>query len=397
MEDIHIGGLSKAAALSLLQSTIDKRYKNKELKIFYEQTAAYKLPYDYFDFRTDYENLIEMAYGLAKVGTLKERFVQVEKMKEGTVRFSTKEWYDDGKVIRFVQELEPNYYVKAQDATFEKTEAGFVIHDEVVGKAINVEASVKAINEALVKGKSQVNLEVITTEPQITKTFYEDIKDLIGSYTTAFSSNQVGRNENLRVAASLIDKTLLLPGEVFSTNDTIGPTDAAHGYQEAPVIVNGLIQKGFGGGVCQVSTTLYNAVLLAELEIVERRNHSLAVAYIEKGRDATLADGSIDFKFKNNTNTPIYIESYLEDYHIHMNIYGKETNTANRSIDFETEVVDTIMPPPEKITEDPTLKPNEEVVEKKAIVGYTVKLYKLIYIDNALTDKIEINTSYYAA
>lgn len=397
VEDLHIGGLTKTEAISLLNAAITKRFKNREIKIVYEGDVVYKLPYEYFEFKTDYKDLINKAYELGKIGTVKERYAQIKKMEKNNIYYAINEWYNDAKVEEFIDSIVEDYYIEPQNATLEKNSDGFLIHDEVIGKAIDSEKSVKAINKELIAGSDAVDLVVITKEPEVTKVFYEDIKDLIGSFSTAFSANQEARNQNLRVASGLINGTILRPDETFSTNATIGPTDQEHGYQEAPVIVSGVLKKGLGGGVCQISSTLYNAAILAEIEIIERKNHSLAVGYIDKGRDATLAGDYIDFKFKNNTGFPIYIESYIKDYKIYMNIYGKETREDNRTIKFETAIIKTIMPPPEKVTFDSTLKPLEEVVEKKAIVGYTVKLYKLIYIDNVLKDKVEVNTSYYSA
>lgn len=397
VEDIHIGGLTKTEALGLLNTTITARFKNRELKILYEGDVDFKLPYEYFEFETDYKDLISKAYELGKIGTVKERYAQIKKMEKENIHYAIKEWYNDDKVGEFIDSIMEDYYVESQNATLEKSSDGFLIHDEVMGKAIDAEKSVSAINKGLVAGSDAIELVVLTKVPEVTKAFYEDIKDLISSFSTAFSANQEARNENLRVASTLINGTILRPDEIFSTNATIGPTDLEHGYQEAPIIIGGVLKKGFGGGVCQISTTLYNAAILSEIEIIERKNHSLVVGYIEKGRDATLAGDYIDFKFKNNTGFPIYIESYIKDYKIYMNIYGKETREENRTIKFETAVVKTIAPPPDKVTVDSSLKPLEEVVEKKAIVGYTVKLYKLIYIDNVLKDKVEVNTSYYSA
>lgn len=397
VEGISIGGISKSEATSLLESTFDRKFKDKELKIYYEDKVAYKLPYDYFEFKTDYKKLVNKAYSIAREGTLKERYNIIEQMKKSAVHFSTSEWYNDDKVLSFIASIKDSFFVEPKDAVLKKTVDSFGIEDEVIGKAIDIDKSVSAINKALAKGEDEVQLEVITTKPKVTRAYYEDVKELLGSFSTSFSSSQDARNNNLKVACQFINGTILAPNEVFSTNETIGPTDSEHGYQAAPIIIGGILQKGYGGGVCQVSTTLYNAVLYAELEIVERKNHSLAVGYITKGRDATLANGYIDFKFKNNTEYPIYIESYTANNQIYMNIYGKETRDPDRKIDFETEVVNTIMPPPEKVTIDTSLTPDQEVVEKKAIVGYTVKLYKLVYNQNKLQDKIEINTSHYAA
>ncbi len=397
VEDLHIGGLSKSEALQLLKHSSEERFKNKELKLLYEGQVAFKLPFDYFEFKTDYINLVNGAYEIGKQGSIKDRYHLIQKMKKENIHFSIKEWYEDEKILQFVHSIKADYVVEPQDATIEKTPEGFIIHEEVMGKALDVNKTVEAIHQGLLSGSEEVSMVVVRSVPEITQLFYEGLEDLIGSFSTTFSADQEARNVNLRVASGFIDGTLLKPDEIFSANLIIGPTDSAHGYLEAPVIVNGKLEKGLGGGVCQVSTTLYNAVLFAELEIIERRNHSLPVGYIEKGRDATLAEDYLDFKFRNNTENPIYIESFIENNRVNIKIYGKETREPHRKIQFESVIIDTIVPPPDKVIIDPALNPGEEVVEKKAIVGYTVKLYKLIYLNDVLQSKVEVNTSYYGA
>ncbi|WDC84585.1 VanW family protein [Caloramator sp. mosi_1] len=113
-----------------------------------------------------------------------------------------------------------------------------------------------------------------------------------------------------------------MPGDVFSMLKVLGPRNASQGYKEAPVIINGKLEPGLAGGICQVSTTMYNAALLGNFEIVKRKAHGLAVAYVAPGRDATIAGDSIDFQFKNNYNNPIYIEAVVETSTITVNIYG---------------------------------------------------------------------------
>ena len=202
------------------------------------------------------------------------------------------------------------------------------------------------------------------------------------------------RNENLRVASNKVNGTLIHPGEIFSTNKTID-VSTENGYQAAPIIVNGKLQPGVGGGVCQIATTLYNAVLYAELEVVERKNHSMPVGYIAKGKDATLAGDYIDFKFRNNMDYPVYIESYIEDNKLYMNIYGKEIRASNRKIVLNSSIINTIPQPAQKVIIDPTLKPGERIVEKKGRTGYNVELYKLIYVNDELVKTELVNTSYY--
>jgi len=134
----------------------------------------------------------------------------------------------------------------------------------------------------------------------------------LSSFSTEFKNATKSRSHNIRRASASIDQTVITPGETFSYNNTIGPTSKANGYMLGRVFVKGKDSKGYGGGVCQVSSTLYNAALEAELEITERHPHSKAVGYVEEGKDAATSYGSVDLKFVNNKSFPIKINSYVE-------------------------------------------------------------------------------------
>jgi vancomycin resistance protein YoaR len=136
---------------------------------------------------------------------------------------------------------------------------------------------------------------------------------ILGEYSTEFSSGPKSRNLNIKLAAQAIDNTIVMPGETFSYNDTVGPTNKENGYQRAQIFVRGTKSYGYGGGVCQVSSTLYNAVDEAGLKVVERHNHSLPVSYVPKGKDAATSYGSIDFQFTNTLSYPVEINASVSD------------------------------------------------------------------------------------
>lgn len=146
-------------------------------------------------------------------------------------------------------------------------------------------------------------------------------KEKISEFTTKFNKKNFGRAENIRLSAKAIDEKEIMPGETFSYNNTVGPTNKKNGYKMAQIFVKGKKKKGYGGGVCQVSSTLYNAVLAADLEIAERHSHSKKVYYVDEDKDAATAYGSIDFKFVNNKDYTIKINSYIYDDAITIVLY----------------------------------------------------------------------------
>lgn len=394
IDGIHIGGMTTETAITVTEEQFNKNM-NKEINILLDDTIIYTLPYTYFEFEGDYEKIIEHCYNMGKNGSIFERYKFISKLKEEEISFASSVWYNKDKVNEFISSIKNDFSILPKNAIIQRINNEFVIENEVIGQSLKINESIQNLNHSLEKNLGEANLELVRTIPEFTQDFYDDIKEQVGSYYTEFGNSNPARNENLRVASNLLNGRLLLPEEVFSTYDAISPVSADNGYQAAPVIVNNKLVPGIGGGICQIATTLYNAVLFAELEIVERKNHSMPVGYIPKARDATLAGGYIDFRFKNNTKYPIWIESYIKDNKLYMNLYSKEVRPENRSIGFESFIVNTINPPESIIKVDPNLASGEQIVDVKALTGYNVKLYKKIYVADELVERIEINTSYY--
>lgn len=149
---------------------------------------------------------------------------------------------------------------------------------------------------------------------------HEENYEVIGEFTTIFNKKNTPRKENIALAVENLDETIILPGEVFSYNETVGPTTKEKGFKLAKIFIKGNESKGYGGGVCQVSTTLYNAVLEANMDIIERHPHSKDVAYVDEGKDAAVSYGGIDFKFANTLDVPIKINADITSNEITVKI-----------------------------------------------------------------------------
>ena len=231
------------------------------------------------------------------------------------------------------------------------------------GVKINRDEFRKAIYDAIkpnVDVTVKVPIESIT--PEITSDELSRIDGIIGTYRTNFSPNVEGRNENIRLSAQYMNNYLLMPGEVFSYNKVTRLKTVSNGYKNATVIVNGEIEDGLGGGVCQVSSTLYNSVLYSGLEIVQRRPHSIPSSYVNYGRDAVVSDNAIDFKFKNNYDFPVYLKTYVGSSSVTVTIYGNTGSVPE--IDIISNVV-SVKPRAVKYIDDPNLEKGKEVVKTK--------------------------------
>lgn len=217
--------------------------------------------------------------------------------------------------------------------------------------------------------------------------------DLLAEYQTNFNEQQLNRSQNIKIATTKINGTVVLPGEIFSYNDIVGYRTEAEGFKLAPMYIGGKLVDGIGGGVCQVSSTLYNAVLYANLEVVERKGHQFLPTYINVGRDATVADGYIDFKFKNTRKYPIKIICSAQSGIVKIKIYGKKQNTE---CDIRIQTVIKETKPYETIYEyNNNIKGGERIIAQKGKNGYECKVYKVVSLNGEIISKSLISTDTY--
>ena len=208
-------------------------------------------------------------------------------------------------------------------------------HENGVDFNISVDEAKAMLNEV----KDEYEIPLKYTAPSVTTNMIgtEAFPDLLAKFSTNYNARDTDRTTNLRLAAEKINGTVLMPGETFSYNTVVGERTIAAGYKEAAMYQNGEVVDGLGGGICQISTTLYNAVLYSNLEIVERRNHQFVPSYASAGRDATVVYGSIDFKFKNTRNYPVKILCTVSGGVAKCEIYGLKENP-----DYDVEITSRV-------------------------------------------------------
>ena len=201
------------------------------------------------------------------------------------------------------------------------------IHKEESG--VDFAITLQEAKNILSENKEEYIIPLKKIQPQIKVSDLDAnaFPDLLSTFTTKYGTGDVNRNINIALAAKSINSVVLMPGETFSYNDLIGECSTKTGYKVATIYMNGELSTGIGGGICQVSTTLYNTVLRANLEIVERRNHSLGVTYVPSGQDAMVSIGTQDFKFKNNREYPIKVVAYVGTGSVTCQIYGLKQDT----------------------------------------------------------------------
>jgi vancomycin resistance protein YoaR len=218
-------------------------------------------------------------------------------------------------------------------------------------------------------------LIVSEVKPKFTVADVKDIKDVLASFTTNFNKFNSSRTHNIKLACNKINNFLLKPGEQFSMNAALGPRTVKNGYMQAPIIINNELIPGTGGGVCQVTSTLYNAVLFSGLQVVQRRNHSITLGYIPPGQDATIAEGYIDFKFKNNRDYTICISAEVKDNLLNIKIIGRK-NSQEPTIILKPVIIEEFEPDDPEYTIDNSLADNMKKIIIKEKKGMRIALYR---------------------
>lgn len=291
-----------------------------------------------------------------------------------------------------IQEIYDEVCTDPEDAYYDEKNGKIVSH--VVGYSFDIGEAKKLVenigeNET-VSIKLTVRLPEMTEEKLTAKMF----ADTIASYSTKYNPDEVDRTYNMLLASNKVNGTVIQPGGEFSYNKVVGERSVAAGYRNAKVFENGRVVDGLGGGICQVSSTIYNAVLYANLEIVERQNHTFSVVYTPLGQDATVVMGAIDFRFKNNTKNPIKLVSSVQGGVCKVSILG----TADEK--YNVEVISTVnstKPFGVKYVQDDTLKYGEEKILQSGQNGYSVSTVRRVYLNGELVKTEKLPSSYYSA
>jgi len=267
-----------------------------------------------------------------------------------------------------------------------------------MGRKIDKTALSNIVAEVEKSEDTESALPVTFTKPEITSDMVSTLlfKDELASYSTTFSTaTENGRNRkyNMGLAVAKIDGLILLPGEEFSYNKVVGPRDVEHGYKEAHVYMNGRVENGIGGGICQVSTTMYNAILKADLKVVERRNHSFTVGYVPLGQDATAYYGGTDFRFVNSTMWPIRLNAAVSGNKISFKLTGTN-ETTDKTVIISNKVLSHTSHET-KYFDDPNLQYGKTKIKQEGSDGYVVETYRTIKLAGKVISQTKLHTSTY--
>ena len=290
-----------------------------------------------------------------------------------------------------LEKIHEEVYKEPKDAYYTKNP--FTVYPEVIGIDFDIEAA----KTLLLEDKEEYVIKLTITKPKVTieQIGSEAFPDQLSTFTTRFDESDRDRSTNLRIACQKINGKVLMPGETFSYNQTLGARTAAAGYKNGKVYEGGEVVDGIGGGICQISSTLYNAVLMANLQTVERRNHQFVTSYIGPGRDATVVYGAIDFKFKNTRKYPVRLKASAVNGIATVTVYGiKEENEY--TFKFETRTIETI-PFTTNYEKDWALDVGTEKIKRKGSNGIKTETYIVKMQDGKVVSRNLLSRDTYSA
>jgi vancomycin resistance protein YoaR len=373
--NIPLGGLTPQEAEDRLNSSF-QALSNQPVITLEHQGTTWPIRVQDIDLRIDASALAKQAFSVGRTGNifyqLKERYLTINRGYHIPLAVA----YNNEKLNTIILEIAKSLDRPPQNASLIYDESQISVIPETIGlkldtKKLSAEIS-NQLNRELI---SSMPLPITELPPSIRNPDLSHIDGLIASYSTQFNSNDMNRSQNILLAAKSIQGTLVKAGEEFSFNNNVGPRLAQNGYKEAPVFIEGKLVPDFGGGVCQVSSTLYNAVLLADMAIVERTPHFRPPVYVPLGQDATVADNLLDFRFKNSTPFNIYITSEIVGNQLTISVYGK-TQAIGPTIKIVASDQRTLEPNT-IIKQDPALEQGKQLVEVEGQKGFLVTTYRV--------------------
>lgn len=396
--DVNLGGMTDEEADNKVREYVDS-LANQQIGLDVDGTLVTTTAGE-LGFSWSNQEIVQETADRYKEGNLIRRYMNLKDLEMNPVELELETALDAEKVTAFVEAECNPLTAQAQDATITRENGAFVITPSVVGKTVDLEATQQALNEAVNEGlESPVQVKAVIEEslPAVTEDQLSSIQDVLGTFSTDFSSSGTSRSTNLKVGSGKINGHVLMPGETLSGYECMQPLTKANGYANAASYENGQVVDSVGGGVCQISTTLYNAALLSEMEITQRQNHSMVVGYVKPSNDAAIAGTYKDLKFKNPYDTPVYVEGGTSGRTLTFTIYGKETRPANRTIKFVSQTL-SVTDPGEPINKvDNTLAPGAKVREQSSHRGIKSRLWKYVYVDGVETEKTVLHTDTYNA
>lgn len=403
VEGMDVSGMTKAQVTTAIEAYVYRILEDDGLiHIQYDDIAEKTPSAGVLGAEWSNREIVDELMQHGNQGHVVDRYKSRKDLEQNPVDYQVELTFDETAIASYLQDNMTKYNQNKVDYSLRRKNNAFEIVDGETGYEVNVEASSKEIFNYLNTGWDRTPvyfpLVIDITQPRGSHEELVQVTDLIGTFSSSFAGGTAEKVKNISNGAQLVDGITLYPGEEFSFDAYAAPYTVANGYAMGKSYSGGKLVDDVGGGICQVSSTLYNAVLRAELEITMRYNHSMIVGYVPISSDATLAEtAGKDFRFKNNQDVPVYIEAYTtRDHKLVVNVYGDETRPSNRTVEYVSETIEVINPGPDVINTDGTM-PVGQIYVSSAYTGYKAKLWKVVKVNGKEQSRELVNTSNYRA
>lgn len=384
---VPVGGLSSEEALTVLKNHFPQPTADSTLLLSDNIGSNWKIKYGEIKFNYNYQEAVNAA---VKVGSGNHSFWHIENfyaiIKNNENIILNVEIYQS-YLKKVLKDIADTYNTQPQNAKIAYLENKVVLLPETVGKQVDIAATIQNIM-LLPAGKHQAELVVKNIIPSLTSADLKDINILIGRYDTIFDSEKKARTHNITIASEKINNLLIKPGAEFSFNQTIGARLSERGFKKATIIIDQGLAQGYGGGICQVSSTLFNAVFIAGLPVLERHTHTILVNYVPVGKDAAIANDVKDFRFKNDGQKAIFIASHIEKNRLIVKVFGHYQDAE--SIEHKTETVRQVIKPETVYKIDKNLRAGEVKIINPGKDGYDIKTYEITIINGMLVERKQV-------
>lgn len=391
INDLAVGGLTKKQAVDKITDHFPT--KKQKIKLNYHKTS-WAIEYDEIGASINYTAAVEQAYHIGRDGNIFSRICTLFRLQLVNNRVTLPVNFSQGKLINQLKQISAQVDQPAIDATINLQDDTIKIIADKTGIWVDIKDTLINIDQAIKDQQNKsVSLIVKKRQPNVVADDLKDIKDPLSIAVTSFDLTVKNRVNNIKLASQTLNGTVIKPKQEYSFNEKVGLRLKVNGYKEAPVFDEGKVVSGVGGGVCQVSTTLYNALLNAGLEIKERSPHTKPVAYVPIGQDAAVADGKLDLKFVNNLDYPVGIIAQVENNNLIIRFFGKQEKPG-QTVRLVSEGVHNIEPKVDVI-EDANLNKGYSQVITPGEKGYHVQVYRVWYEKNKQIKKELINETDY--
>ncbi len=399
VDDLDISGMTESEAGKAIETYV-AAFGDAQITLHAPEEGEITVSAADLGLKWGNREILEEAASFGRDGDILQCYKELRDLEYKNKVYRVSFDFDKSKIRAVIEENAEQYEQEAVNASLRRTEAGFEVTEGQTGRVVDRDGTTESVYEYLTNewtgGACDLDMQVETQEPQGRAEDLEKVKDVLGTFTTSFSTSGGARSANVTNGCRLLSGITLYPGDEISTLETITPFTEENGYYMAASYMNGQVVDSLGGGICQVSTTLYNAVLQAELEVTERYNHSMIVTYVDPSADAAIAESSgKDFKFKNNLDYPVYIDGYTTpEKQITFTIYGVETRDSGREVIYESEILERSEPNTEIIYTNESM-PVGYCSVQSAHVGYKARLWKIVKENGVEVSREQVNSSSY--